>query len=660
MTQHTIQRDRGYYVTDFSDFDSYNQARTVIETGYQSAFDKLPDPASRATTWSYFSAPKDANGVTLNLVRKRPATQHVCVGTDCFDNGWTYNGPDYALDSSTLSGVKVTFGHHLADLEGRGNLWKVTNALGQTLTLSGYSPTGTPTSIDFNGAFGVSRTTSWEGSILSETNGRGHTTTYNYDALGRLWKLTPPGSNDIIEYAYSADGSWSSLTRGSYSKSTTFDGFGQVTSTSDSEGTLTSARYDSMGRKWFTSYPFESAIGEVGDAFSLDGLGRIATQTRGFRPASASCDDPNGCTTTNTYRGNCVIRTVQRALDDNTKTGDCSTSYGDPDEKRLTQAHANYLWQYAYSAAGKLVGVTAPLAQGNRSSAYDARQFLTSETSGESGTTGYGRNAIGQMTSRTDARGVIATYGYDDPLSRLRTISFVDGSSENVSLSYDNANNTTRIESANGGVLAYVYDELHRMTSQTWTFGGRDYITSYRYDPAGCLDLVTYPTGTTLTMKCDSANRTTSISIAGSSIVRDVLYHPSGQVRAMTYGNATTTSSIYDDRDRLQSVTASGVIDLSYKYDGADNVRSFANAVVPQSCHSRAAHCITTTSTASTLRSPLISGEQRSTTTIRSGTATPSSSAAAARPTSMADRQIGSILRPERNPCPSPTTLRGT
>ena len=126
------------------------------------------------------------------------------------------------------------------------------------------------------------------------------------------------------------------------------------------------------------------------------------------------------------------------------------------------------------------------------------------------------------MTSRTDARNITVGYGHN-PLSRLRTITYGTGSADDVTRNYDNESNltgvTSSVTSTNGGTFSYGYDELNRMTSQTWTFGGRTYTTTFGYDSAGCRKSITYPTGTTVTMTCDTASRLQSVSLGASTIV---------------------------------------------------------------------------------------------------------------------------------------------
>ncbi len=569
-TQRKVTRDGATYTTDYSNFDAYGQARTVSETGTQSA-----GTQTRTTTWTY--SPVTDTGI--NWVRGRPLTQQVTVGSESVNNGWTYRGaPDYARTAETLAGVTTSFAY-----DTDGNLSKVTNALGQDLTLSGYTTgNGIPTALNFNGAFTVTRTASWEGWVRTQRNGRGYTTAWDYDAIGRVEKVTPPGITLATSYAYATDSSNVVLTRGSYSKTTNLDGLGRITGTSDSVGVLTSVRYDSMGRAFFKSYPYDTAIGEVGDRYAFDGLDRPTTWTKGYRWASNACDVAGACNVTMSYSSNCATTTVYRASSDTATTTACSGSFGDPGERelrRVTDANGK-IWQYGYNARGDLKTVTAPISKGNRTFTYFATTYFpSSEATGESGTTSFGRNAIGQMTSRTDARGVNVTYGYGDPLSRLKTITYGGGSPDNVTRSYDDESNVTGVASTNGGTYSYDYDELNRMKSQTWTFGGRTYTTSYGYNSAGCLTSITYPTGTAVTMTCDAANRVKTVS-AGGAIVSAVTYHPSGQPEAMTYGNGKATSIGFDYRARTTSIASAGVLGLTFGYDGADNVKSFDNTAV--------------------------------------------------------------------------------
>ena len=288
----------------------------------------------------------------------------------------------------------------------------------------------------------------------------------------------------------------------------------------------------------------------------------------GYRYASGVCDVTGACNVTLSHSNNCVTTTVYRASSDTAVTTTCSGSFGDPGEKvlrKVTDANGK-IWQYAYNAHNDLKTLTAPNTKGNRTlTYYPTTYFPASEVTGESGTASYGRNAIGQMTSRTDARSVAVTYGYSDPLSRLKTITYGSGSPDNVTRSYDYESNVTGVSSTNGGTFTYGYDELNRMTSQAWVFGGRTYTTSYGYNSAGCLTSMTYPTGTTVTMTCDTANLPKTATVGTSSIASAVTYHPSGQPATMTYGNSASTTIGYDYRARATSVASTGVLGVTFR-----------------------------------------------------------------------------------------------
>ncbi len=203
------------------------------------------------------------------------------------------------------------------------------------------------------------------------------------------------------------------------------------------------------------------------------------------------------------------------------------------------------------------------------------------------------------MSSATDSRGVAVTYSHADPLARLVGITYQTGSSDDVTLSYDGANDVVGRNTANGGSFSYTYDELNRLTSQTWhtpVWGGYSYqfSTNYTYDQYGCLAEMIYPTGTRLTMTCDTQNRVTSINamhLSGSvwmpigMSVSGIAYHTSGKPSAMTLGNGVVASFTYDGRARVTGVSdlaggESAILGLSYTYDGADNVTSFNNSSV--------------------------------------------------------------------------------
>jgi RHS repeat-associated protein len=590
-----VTRGSDSFTTTYSDFDAYGQPRTIDETGPAG----YSGSTSRSTTFTYFARPTDGSA-TINLVKGFPLSRTTCVGSDCVVDGWTYGGPSYAKDTETWSGIKTSFGYHLADPEGRGNLKTVTNALGQSVTLTKYlEGGGTPLNVDFNGAFTFSRTTTWEGWVLTQTDGRNNTTRQEYDGVGRVKRIEPPGSSDVTTIDFDqpvTSGMNVVTTRGPYVLTTTYDGFGRRIATSDSVDVKTSEKYDALGRLWFRSSPYESTA--VGEKLDLDRLGRVTTLTKACTGASSptsACGGDDRSTVTNAYQAQHCVSTTEQRNPDSLMTLRCYASFGDPGEQRLTYLKdaAGGIWKYAYSTAGRLRTVTAPSARGNRTYTYDGTQFQTGEKAVELGTISgdsvslrYTPNAIGQVKTRKDARGITWTYDYTDPLSRVKGVTYSSGAGDDVSRTYQSgSNNVSTLSSANGGSFSFpTYDALDRLRAQTWTFQGKPYGTTYTYDSAGCLTQIGYPTQSTVTQTCDAANRVKSVTLNGATLISNVVYHPSGEPRVITYPSGRSVTYGYDDRARMKSATTSGfpspVLGLAYTYDGLDNVATLSNSAV--------------------------------------------------------------------------------
>jgi RHS repeat-associated protein len=613
MTKRTIERMRrtgntyaagARYVTEYSDFDPfpYGQAGRIIETGEAHRTSGRP---TRTTTLEH-----DYDTTTNQLVG-RVTREEICEGNQCYENTRTFAGPHGTLDSETLKTTRTKF-TYWPD----GSLNTVENMRGHVLTLSGYAQGyGVATDVDYNGAFSIHRTVSWDGSLRSETNGRGDVTSYTYDAGGRLRTVTPPAGNDATTYCYDVDAAGfqssysitvggpsgscaSSLQAGQYRKTMTLDGMGRVLATQTSLNERQSREFDELGRLAFESYPYEAGSAEIGDRYDYDHLGRRTITFRRYRPTAhlplaGSCTDPASCQLTITYddRAHCRTTRVNRAANDATSTVSCFISFGTPADERLITVTANNLtWTYGYTVAGAVATLKAPLPAGDRTLVYHPGSFwLDTSTTGPTGTTKTPKyNILGQPEERTDARSITTHFEYDDPLSRLTKTRYGAGSDEDTTRTYKKDLVDT-VSSVDGGKYTYAYDEAERLVSLTWDYRGQQYVTRYHYDGSGCLDSMTYPTGTVATMTCDAAARTKSITLSGASpgaIVANASYHPSGRPTSITYGNGqVVTAQIVDGRlRRIQSKAQSAtqfVVDLTYLYDGANNVKSITDAVIP-------------------------------------------------------------------------------
>ena len=596
------------FETFYSEFDQYGQARKVEEQGIQSPEMGQTDPTGtaqvvrlkygatvrRTTDLTYFSRTTEGSGAdrTINLLRGRPTSRVVRFGSEESTSTWTYDGPGFARDSETLDGITKTFAH-----DPDGNLSAITNARLQTVTLSNYQ-WGVATRINLPGGISISRAPTWEGWLESETNGRGFKATYGYDAIGRVTSVVPPlapQSNPVTTTVWEPDNSKMtvSLTGASgaptYTKVSKLDGLGRVVRTEDSQGVATTARYDAMGRRWFTSYPFVNGTttDEMGVRLVHDALGRPLQVSKNYRPSYSSPSTE----VLYEYKANCV-RTTELGLPEyEPSTLQCFTSFGSPAQQSLSSMADGLgnIWQFGSGVTGKLEVVEAPLAKGYRRNLYGAfgskTNLLLDESTGESGTTHYTYNPLGQVETRTDAMEVVQTFAYDQ-LSRLTGVSYTGPGSDtgdDITRLSDEANNVTDISSAAGGAIHTGYDELNRVTAQTWSYQGQVHASSYHYDQVGCLDRIDYPTGDVVTMTCDAANRARTIRLNETTVVSDATYSPTQNTVTYGDGPGTVTTTSFDERGRVATISAPGLTGLTYTYDEADNVRTYANAQLPGS-----------------------------------------------------------------------------
>lgn len=115
------------------------------------------------------------------------------------------------------------------------------------------------------------------GTLQSQTNGRGFTTSFSYDTLNRLTGIDYPINADLtIAYDASGGSSRRTLTRGNYRQTELINDFGQTVRTERSDQLSGQVIYkthsfDALGRQTFISYPNST----IGLTTTFDPLGRI-------------------------------------------------------------------------------------------------------------------------------------------------------------------------------------------------------------------------------------------------------------------------------------------------------------------------------------------------------------------------------------------------
>ena len=465
---------------------------------------------SRVTTNTY-----DING---NLTQRQVSTPS---GTRT--SNWTYDALGRVLTATDALGrtsvntfYPNTAVQNLVLANSRGMLASSTNALGHTVSITGYNPHGQPLSItDANGLV-TNMTYNVRQRLISRTVGV-ETTTYDYDGVGQLIKVTLP-DNSFLTYIY--------------------DGAHRLTQIQDGLGNKMVYTLDNMGNRIA-----ESAV----DAFGAlartrtrvyDALNRLQKDIGGATPASqisqyaydandnqTTMTDPLARVTTNAY--DALNRLVQ-VTDPNTPAG---------------------LTKYEYDAQDNLTKVIDPK---NLATTYSYNGFneLVSQVSPDTGTTTFIYDSAGNMLTKTDARGVTVTTSYDN-LNRVAAISNPAVGSvpaQTITFTYDGApvsctNGIGRLCSFTDrtGTTTYRYDQNGRITGKTQSINGLSQSVAYRYNAVGQMDEMALPSGKKVAISYNN-NRITGLTVDGQPIVKTADYEPFGPIGEWTWGNDSVTS----------------------------------------------------------------------------------------------------------------------
>jgi RHS repeat-associated protein len=410
----------------------------------------------------------------------------------------------------------------------------------------------------------------------SATDPNGLTTTSTPDgALRPAAVTTPTGATSSVTYndatlsvseskIYDDNGTQRTITT-----TTDYDGWGRVIHQTNRHGGQVNTTYDSMGRVATVTNPF-TAGGTPGPAtsYTYDMLGRNTVITL-----------PDTQTEQSVYNGNSVTvidqvnRKTQRLTDG---LGRLITVNEQDGSGNLTQAT-----NYSYDALGNLTQVN----QGNqlRTYKYDALSRLTNEKIPEQGdptqanqwTTTYTYTSSNAVAIRTDARGVITTYGYDT-LNRVSQVSYntVSGVTTAPTVTYTYDSDPTYGTTKDGAIVRvnvgsdyqerYTFDQYKRITSTVRTMGSQSYTTSDNYNQAG------QPLQTAFgTHQYDSAGRVSSIAGAGGVGMNSISYNIAGQLTGDTLTssgwyngnpiNSSTAEAFGYDTNRMQLTSQTAV-----------------------------------------------------------------------------------------------------
>ncbi|MCH8505879.1 MAG: hypothetical protein LAT50_16385 [Ectothiorhodospiraceae bacterium] len=545
-------RDQRVVETHYQNHDAYGQPTRMVRTA---SFSEEPD---RITDYSYRNTPSTW---ILGLVE-----EETLFLDDGSTESWTITRDFDAAGNLLLEseyGVETTFTYTAA-----GDLATETDALGNTVTYANYHR-GIPGMETHPEGVTILRTINNTGTVASETDGRGHTRDYTWDGLNRLTGITYPFGMPV-SVSYAADGT--TLTRGSYREVQSWDGMRRVIGELREDTALgfaveTTRQYDAAGRMVFESYPGSAQ----GTSYSYDEVDRIVQEsqpggvTRTYQyPAGNIVDvlDENGQLTTHGYLA--VGEMDNRVLEYTLSPEDVATViYRDARKEPVA------VFQGSLDTGGFF-----------RDYEYDSRGFLINEVHPETGVTAYGRDAVGNMTSRQiGQQGVLESFSYDG-LNRLTSVTYDDGT-DAVHYGYDENDNLTSLE--NGNIArAYVYDANDNLIEETLSIDGRSYDIAYGINGLDHVQSITYPSGRAV----DFAPNALGWETQAGAYASQIQHHPTGLLQSLTLGNGAVTTVDLDARQRVAAIatlaTAAGpVVDLTYSYDNWLNGTGIADGIDP-------------------------------------------------------------------------------
>lgn len=541
LTQRTILRDGVQYRTTYSSFDSYGNPGVVVEAG--------PNGGNRTTNLKYY--------IDRNRWIVKQVDDETTVGVGSVIREWDANGN---LQSEARDGVTTSFTRHPT-----GDVWTMTRPRTLTSTYTNYYR-GIPQNEAHPEGVNISRTVSADGNVISETDGELATTTYEYDGLNRLKRITRPvGNPTTITYTATV----STATRGSLVQTTTVDGFGRVNNVTTG-GLAVTSRFDPLGRKTFASIVGNATIGH---SFQYDMLNRPVQVTH----------NADGSSRGFTYGASGGVPTLAVRDERNQVATHAFRAYGDPDHT-LVMAITAPVASASVSIERNGRGLVTSATQGGltRSFGYDSRYYMTSTNHPEVGQTLYGRDDAGNMTSKQVGTSGTTVYDYDGR-NRLWRVTYPNSSPSQVTNVYWR---TDKLRSVTNAVATrtYGYDKNQNLINETLAVDGLSMAATYNYNANDQLASIVYPLfGRTVEFNPDVLGRARSVIASGASML-NATYWPNGQIFDIAYAGGSRATYGQNTREWPTAVTVAtsdGVTQLNstYSYDVAGNVYNIADSV---------------------------------------------------------------------------------
>jgi len=337
---------------------------------------------------------------------------------------------------------------------------------------------------------------------------------FEYDCLGRTTKvINPDGTFSTTEYSdwtiTQTDENTNYTTRINdaygrvievreydegvmHTTGYTYDSLGNLTNVIDEHGNESIISYDSLGRKISMDDP------DMGQwSYEYDAVGNLVGQTDAKSQTIQFTYDeinrleqksyPDGTPVNYTYDDPAVPFSKGRLTEVTDASGSTSFYYDNLGREIRTEKiieGANHTVERTYDALDRLTSIKYPddevvnytyNRQGGMETVYSAAKAYVNDVD---------YNAMGQMTYIQYGNGTYTNYTYDSETTRLSNLKTNNGSLQNLTYTFDDAGNVTRIEDGvNTATQDFIYDDLNRLVRAAGAYGTID----YEYDAIGNL-----------------------------------------------------------------------------------------------------------------------------------------------------------------------------
>ncbi len=575
MTGLTTALNGHVFTTLFSDFDDFGNPKTTHEFGTK----------NRVIHNTYFN---EENSWIIGVIEDETIEN---VGT--IDR--TFNS-DGKLIYESLYGVVKEYDYY-QDGTLRRQFWQKDEGAGDIEIIFSDYHRGLPQREEHPEQIVIERKVDDVGNIEWQRDGRGHKTSYSYDALDRRTFMSPENYQATITDWYNISPNYIIEQFGDYQKRSKVDHKHRPIEISEDDVTTVGRYiyrelvYDKGGRLEHESYPVESnePANPYGWQFPLDGVNKTYDALN--RPLVIE-ETATGHVVTYCYGTACNASRLGKPEvqfgyvktdADGYETiynfdvfGDTNKSYIKEIIQQVRQSPDIYI---TTTMSRNLLGQIDQASQGNytRQYTYNSKNQLWKVDDPERGLSELTYDLVGNMKTRRIGNNPAIEYHYDG-INRVRSIHYHDVNSRDVTLDYDENGNQTLFD--NGVVRqTYSYNDLNKVERLTALIGEQTFVTQYSYNYKGDLSGMTYPSGNVIFYWPDAFGRPTELysSAVGKELVESIDYDVYHRIRLMELGDGNRYEMTRNNRQLpdIFKVTDSGqnaLLSLAHSYDARKNI----------------------------------------------------------------------------------------